>query len=87
MSSSGLILVSRSLKLPDEKKLAIKNDIIESPNKVFPSGSPVRFTGGLILGTATNLLNKNDIEFDNHLLEICRKYFQSAYVLFLKELD
>jgi len=40
-------------KLPDEKKIAIKNDVIESLNKIFPSGSPVRFTGELILGTAT----------------------------------
>jgi SAM-dependent methyltransferase len=40
-------------KLPDMKKQAIKNDVIESLNKMFPSGSPVRFTGELILGTAT----------------------------------
>jgi ubiquinone/menaquinone biosynthesis C-methylase UbiE len=40
-------------KLADEKKIAIKNDVIESLNKIFPSGSPVRFTGELILGTAT----------------------------------
>jgi ubiquinone/menaquinone biosynthesis C-methylase UbiE len=40
-------------KLPEEKKLAIKNDVIESLYKMFPSGSPVKFTGELILGTAT----------------------------------
>ncbi len=39
-------------KLRDEKKIAIKNDAIESLNNIFPSGSPVRFTGELILGTA-----------------------------------
>jgi hypothetical protein len=39
--------------LPEEKKLAIKNYVIESISKMFPSGSPVRFTGELILGTAT----------------------------------
>src|SRR5215207_6996621 len=39
-------------KLPDEKKLAIKNDAIESLHKIFPSGGPVKFTGELILGTA-----------------------------------
>ena len=42
-------------KLPEEKKLAIKNDVIESLHKMFPSGSPVKFTGELILGTATKL--------------------------------
>ncbi len=40
-------------KLPDEKKLAIKNDVINSLRKIFPSGGPVKFTGELILGTAT----------------------------------
>jgi ubiquinone/menaquinone biosynthesis C-methylase UbiE len=45
-----VILLSKS---PEEKKLAIKNDVIESISKMFPSGSPVRFTGELILGTAT----------------------------------
>lgn len=39
-------------KLPEEKKMAIKNDIIESLRKIFPSGGPVKFTGELILGTA-----------------------------------
>lgn len=39
-------------KLPEEKKLAIKNDVIESLRKIFPSGGPVKFTGELILGTA-----------------------------------
>jgi SAM-dependent methyltransferase len=40
-------------KLPDEKKLAIKNDVIDSLSKIFPSGGPVKFTGELILGTGT----------------------------------
>ncbi len=40
-------------KLPEEKKLAIKNDVIDSLNKIFPFGGPVKFTGELILGTAT----------------------------------
>ena len=40
-------------KLPDEKKLAIKNDVIDSLRKIFPSGGPVKFTGELILGTGT----------------------------------
>jgi ubiquinone/menaquinone biosynthesis C-methylase UbiE len=38
--------------LPEEKKLAIKNDVIDSLRKIFPSGGPVKFTGELILGTA-----------------------------------
>jgi ubiquinone/menaquinone biosynthesis C-methylase UbiE len=38
-------------KLPDEMKLAIKNDVIDSLSKIFPSGGPVKFTGELILGT------------------------------------
>lgn len=45
-----VILIS---KLPDEKKLAIKNDVIDSLGKIFPSGGPVKFTGELILGTGT----------------------------------
>jgi ubiquinone/menaquinone biosynthesis C-methylase UbiE len=49
---TGFLVILLS-KLPDEKKLAIKNDVIESLSKMFPSGSPVRFTGELILGTAT----------------------------------
>ena len=40
-------------KLPNEKKLAIKNDIIDSLLKIFPSGGPVKFTGELMLGTGT----------------------------------
>lgn len=40
-------------KLPDEKKLAIKNDAIESLHKIFLSGGPVKFTGKLILGAVT----------------------------------
>src|ERR687894_740372 len=39
-------------KLPDEKKLAIKNDVIESLSKLFSSSGPVKLTGELILGTA-----------------------------------
>ena len=39
-------------KLPDEKKLAIKNDVIESLSKIFSSSGPVKLTGELILGTA-----------------------------------
>jgi ubiquinone/menaquinone biosynthesis C-methylase UbiE len=39
-------------KLPEEKKLAIKNDVIDSLRKIFPPGGPVKFTGELILGTA-----------------------------------
>ena len=49
---TGFLVILLS-KLPDEKKLAIKNDVIESLNKIFPSGSPVKFTGELILGTGT----------------------------------
>ena len=49
---TGFLVILLS-KLPDEKKLAIKNDVIESLNKIFPSGSPVKFTGELLLGTAT----------------------------------
>jgi len=40
-------------KLPDEKKMRIKNDVIDSLHKMFPSGGPIRFTGELILGTGT----------------------------------
>jgi ubiquinone/menaquinone biosynthesis C-methylase UbiE len=39
-------------KLPEEKKLAIKNDVIDSLRNIFPSGGPVKFTGELIWGTA-----------------------------------
>jgi ubiquinone/menaquinone biosynthesis C-methylase UbiE len=49
---SGFLVVLLS-KLPDERKLAIKNDVIDSLSKIFPSGGPVKFTGELILGTAT----------------------------------
>jgi ubiquinone/menaquinone biosynthesis C-methylase UbiE len=49
---SGFLVILLS-KLPDEKKLAIKNDAIESLRKIFPSGGPVKFTGELILGTGT----------------------------------
>jgi SAM-dependent methyltransferase len=49
---TGFLVILLS-KLPDEKKLAIKNDVIDSLHKLFPSGSPVKFTGELILGTGT----------------------------------
>lgn len=45
-------------KLPEEKKLAINNDVIDSLHKTFPSSGPVKFTGALILGTGTSLINK-----------------------------
>jgi ubiquinone/menaquinone biosynthesis C-methylase UbiE len=48
---TGFLVILLS-KLPEEKKLAIKNDAIESLRKIFPSGGPVKFTGELILGTA-----------------------------------
>ena len=51
---TGFLVILLS-KLPEEKKLAIKNDVIESLNKIFPSGSPVKFTGELLLGTGTKL--------------------------------
>jgi ubiquinone/menaquinone biosynthesis C-methylase UbiE len=49
---TGFLVILLS-KLPEEKKLAIKNDVIESLSRIFPSGSPVKFTGELILGTGT----------------------------------
>ncbi len=49
---SGFLVILLS-ELPDDKKLAIKNDAIESLHKIFPSGGPVKFTGELILGTGT----------------------------------
>jgi ubiquinone/menaquinone biosynthesis C-methylase UbiE len=49
---SGFLVILLS-KLPDDKKLAIKNDAIESLHKIFPSCGPVKFTGELILGTGT----------------------------------
>jgi hypothetical protein len=49
---TGFLVILLS-KLPDEKKLAIKNDVIESLGKMFSSGDPVKLTGELILGTAT----------------------------------
>jgi ubiquinone/menaquinone biosynthesis C-methylase UbiE len=49
---TGFLVILLS-KLPEEKKLAIKNDVIDSLSKIFPSGSPVKFTGELILGTGT----------------------------------
>ncbi len=49
---SGFLAILLS-KLPEDKKLAIKNDAIESLHKIVPSGSPIRFTGELILGTGT----------------------------------
>ena len=39
-------------KLPDEKKLAIKNDVIESLSEIFSSSGPLKLTAELILGTA-----------------------------------
>jgi hypothetical protein len=50
VTGSLAILLS---KLPEEKKLAIKNDAIESLRDIFPSGGPAKFTGELILGTGT----------------------------------
>jgi ubiquinone/menaquinone biosynthesis C-methylase UbiE len=50
VTGSLAILLS---KLHDEKKLAIKNDVIDSLRKIFPSGGPAKFTGELILGTGT----------------------------------
>jgi SAM-dependent methyltransferase len=47
---TGFLVILLS-KLPGEKKMAIKNDVIDSIRKIFPSGSPVKFTGELILGT------------------------------------
>jgi ubiquinone/menaquinone biosynthesis C-methylase UbiE len=49
---TGFLVILLS-KMPDEKKLAIKNDVIESLSKIFSSGGPVKLTGELILGTAT----------------------------------
>ena len=49
---TGFLVILLS-KLTDEKKLAIKNDVIESLGKIFSSGGPVKLTGELILGTAT----------------------------------
>jgi ubiquinone/menaquinone biosynthesis C-methylase UbiE len=58
---TGFLVVLLS-KLPDEKKLAIKNDVIESIRKIFPSDAPVRFTGELILGTGTKpIVKKNQV--------------------------
>jgi hypothetical protein len=48
MAGFLVILLSR---LPEEKKQAIKNDVIQSLRNLFPSGGPVKFTGELILGT------------------------------------
>jgi ubiquinone/menaquinone biosynthesis C-methylase UbiE len=53
MSEVTGFLVLLLSRLPAEKKLAIKNDVIESLNKIFPSGGPVKFTGELLLGTGT----------------------------------
>jgi ubiquinone/menaquinone biosynthesis C-methylase UbiE len=49
---TGFLVVLLS-KLPEEKKLAINNDVINSLHKIFPSGGPVKFNGELILGTGT----------------------------------
>lgn len=50
-----VILLSR---LPEEKKQAIKNDVMQSLRSIFPSGGPVKFKGELILGTGTKRVNK-----------------------------
>ncbi|MDQ3888614.1 MAG: hypothetical protein M3251_05000 [Thermoproteota archaeon] len=49
---TGFLVLLLSI-LPDEKKLPIKNDVIDSLSKIFPSRGTVKFTGELILGTAT----------------------------------
>jgi hypothetical protein len=49
---TGFLVILLS-KLPEEKKLAIKNDVTDSLRIIFPSGGPIRFTGELILGTGT----------------------------------
>ena len=41
---TGFLVILLS-KLSDDKRLAIKNDAIESLSKIFPSGSLVKFTG------------------------------------------
>lgn len=41
-------------KLPDEKKQAIRNEVIASTKTIFPSG-PVKLTAETILGTGTKL--------------------------------
>jgi hypothetical protein len=38
-------------KMPEEKKQAIRNDVIQALRDMFASGGPVKFTGELILGT------------------------------------
>ena len=48
---TGFLVILLS-KLPEEKKLAIKKNVIEALRKIFPSSDPVKFTGELILGTA-----------------------------------
>jgi SAM-dependent methyltransferase len=48
----GFLVILLS-KLPEEKKQAIRNDVIESLRNVFSVGGPVKFTGELILGTGT----------------------------------
>ena len=48
---TGFLVILLS-KLPEEKKLVIKKDVIEALRKIFPSSGPVKFTGELILGTA-----------------------------------
>jgi ubiquinone/menaquinone biosynthesis C-methylase UbiE len=56
---TGFLILLLS-NLPEEKKLAIKNDVIDSLRKIFPSGGPVKFTGELILGTAIKPINKEE---------------------------
>ena len=60
-------------KLPDEKKLAIKNDVIESLSEIFSSSGPLKLTVELILGTAIKPVNFNQIcveEVWNHKVEL-----------------
>jgi hypothetical protein len=60
---TGFLVILLS-KLPEEKKLAIKKDVIEALRKIFPSSDPVKFTGELILGTAAKP-NPKIVRFDS----------------------
>jgi CTP-dependent riboflavin kinase len=53
MTEVTRFLVILLSKLPDEKKLAIKNEVVESLSKIFSSSGPVKLTGELILGAGT----------------------------------
>ncbi|HEX2014232.1 MAG TPA: methyltransferase domain-containing protein [Nitrososphaera sp.] len=48
----GFLVILLS-KLPEEKRQAIKNEVIQSLRSMFPSGGPVKFIGELILGVGT----------------------------------